>query len=99
MVMGSSVSRGGQFYYIGPLTQKFSEPSRVFVVNLFLFRWAGSLLPGGEEVSWSGLARGVGLANILEGLDAHFQVNLFKGIVEPFELGGEARLIRSPVKY
>jgi hypothetical protein len=39
-----------------------------------LVRWAGSLLPGGEEVSWSVLARGVGLANLLEGLDPHFQV-------------------------
>jgi hypothetical protein len=59
-------------------TGYFSDPSSGICFETSLFRWAGSLLPGGEEVSWSGLARGVGLANILEGLDAHFQVNLFK---------------------
>ena len=39
-----------------------------------LFRWTASLLPGGDDLSWLTLAKGVTLANLLEGLDSSFQV-------------------------
>ena len=42
-----------------------------------LLRWAASLLPGGDDLSWLTLARGVTLANLLEGLDANFQVRKY----------------------
>ncbi len=46
-------------------------------------------LPGGRV---HGFLSGVGA-------DEAFYVSAVKGIVQPFELGGETRLIRSAVKY